>query len=110
MGTGQTMTKLKQRRLGRTGLIVTELGLGAMDTAQVPEGQETLHLALRIGINFIDTARDYEGSEYLIGQLIRARGAKEFHIATKTFSRSRNGAQYDQDRFIRTVLQSSIVV
>lgn len=42
--------------------MVTELGLGAMDTPQVPEGQETLRLALKLGINFVDTAREYHGS------------------------------------------------
>ena len=97
------MRRLKQRRMGRTGLMVAELGLGAMDTPQVLEGQETLHLALDMGINFVDTARDYQGSEYLIGQVIREMETKGFHIATKTFSRSRDGAQYDVDRSLRVL-------
>ena len=67
------MSNLKKRRLGKTGLMVTELGLGAMDTPQSREGPETLNSALDSGINFVDTARDYAGSEYLIGQVIRAR-------------------------------------
>ena len=33
--------------------MVTELGLGAMDTPQAKEGAETVHLALNLGINFI---------------------------------------------------------
>ena len=97
------LAPIKKRRLGKTGLMVAELGLGAMDTPQVAEGGETLHLALETGINFVDTARDYQGSEYLIGQVIREREAKGFYIATKTFSRSRDGAQYDVDRSLRVL-------
>lgn len=92
---------LKSRRLGRTELMVTELGLGAMDTPQVQEGRETLHVALDLGINFIDTARDYQDSEFLIGEVLRERGIKDFYVATKTFSRTRDGSQYDVDRSLK---------
>ncbi len=68
------MVELKRRRLGRTGLAVAELGLGAMDTPQSAEGAETLRAALDEGIDFVDTARDYAGSEFLIGQVVRERG------------------------------------
>ena len=53
---------LPKRRMGRTNLMVTELGLGAMDTPQVEEGSETLKLALDSGINFVDTARNSDGN------------------------------------------------
>lgn len=95
------MSPLHRRRLGRTGLLVAELGLGAMDTPQSEQGEETLHLALDLGINFIDTARIYQGSEYLIGKVIRAREDKGFHIASKTINRTMDGAQYDVDRTLR---------
>jgi len=95
------VAEIKKRRLGRTNLMVTELGLGAMDTPQSPQGAETLQLALDMGINFIDTARIYKDSEYLIGSVINARGGKNFYIATKTINRSSDGAQYDVDRSLR---------
>lgn len=95
------MGEIKQRRLGRTDLMVTELGLGTLDTGQAPEGKETLHLALDLGIKFIDTARIYEGSEYFIGEVIRERGHKDFYVATKTIKRSSDGCQYDVDRSLR---------
>ena len=95
------MPEIKHRRLGKTGLSVTELGLGAMDTPQVPEGEETLNMALDLDINLVDTAREYEGSEYLIGQVVRARESNRFHIATKTMRRDINGSQHDVDRSLR---------
>jgi aryl-alcohol dehydrogenase-like predicted oxidoreductase len=90
--------ELRRRRLGRTNLEVTELGLGAMDTPGSPEGAETLRAALDAGIDFVDTAREYAGSEFLIGQEVRARGAKTFRLGTKTFSRTADGAQREVDR------------
>ena len=95
--------EIKKRRLGRTNLMVTELGLGAMDTPQVEEGSETVQLALDLGIDFIDTARGYEGSEYLIGEVVRARGKKDFYVATKTFSRTSDGSQHDVDRSLQVL-------
>jgi len=78
--------------------MVTELGLGAMDTPESPEGAATLEAALDLGIDFVDTAREYTGSEFLIGQVVRARGDADFHIATKTFSHTLDGSQHDVDR------------
>ncbi len=92
------MAGLQRRRLGRTGLLVAELGLGAMDTPTSPEATETLTTALNLGINVIDTAREYAGSEFLIGQMVRARESADFHIATKTFSHGIDGSQRDVDR------------
>ncbi|MPZ98621.1 MAG: hypothetical protein GEU80_04630 [Dehalococcoidia bacterium] len=94
------MAELKRRRLGRTGLMVTELGLGAMDTPQSPEGKATLNAALDRGVDFVDTAREYEGSEFLIGQVVRAREEASFHIASKTFSHTLDGSQRDIDRSV----------
>ena len=89
---------MKRRRLGRTGLLVSELGLGAMDTPHSPEADDTVAVALDYGIDFIDTARDYEGSEFLLGRVNRARGLGDAHISSKTFKRSGSGAQWEVDR------------
>ncbi len=98
------MSGLKRRRLGRTGLMVPELGLGAMDTPTSPEGEATLRAAIEQGITFIDTAREYAGSEMLIGQTLRGTApAPALCLASKTFSRTANGAQYDIDRSLRAL-------
>ena len=90
--------QIQKRRLGRTNLQVTELGFGAMDTPQVPEGKDTLLSALSLGINFIDTSRIYEGSEFLIGQIVSSFNRDDLIIASKTINRTRDGAQHDIDR------------
>jgi len=69
-----------------------------MDTPGSPEASATVHAALDRGVNFIDTARDYAGSEYLLARVIRERGRRDFHVGTKTFSRTADGAQRDVDR------------
>jgi len=99
--------ELRRRRLGRTNLLVTEVGLGAMDTPTSPDGAATLVAAEDAGINFVDTARDYAGSEFLIGQHVRAlaevgRGTN-FLLASKTFSHNVNGSQRDIDRSAATL-------
>ncbi len=84
--------------------MVTELGLGAMDTPTAPEGGDTLRAALKGGITFIDTAREYAGSEMLIGQVLRETDPRgDLCLASKTFSRTANGAQYDIDRSLRAL-------
>ena len=101
------MPPLNQRRLGRTNLDVTELGLGAMDTPTSKEGPATIEATHNLGINFIDTARDYAGSEFLIGQHIRERRAHNLPanllITSKTFSHTINGSQRDVDRSLATL-------
>jgi uncharacterized protein len=94
---------LKTRRLGRTDLMVTELGLGAMDTPESSEGAATVEAAIEDGITFVDTARDYAGSEFLLGQIIRAHGSAPFHVASKTFSHNIDGSQRDVDKSLSTL-------
>jgi aryl-alcohol dehydrogenase-like predicted oxidoreductase len=89
---------MRRRRLGRTGLMVAELGLGAMDTPHSQEALATIEAAAAAGIDFVDTAREYEGSEFLLGQFVRGHGQPPFRIATKTFMRTANGSQREVDR------------
>lgn len=93
------MKELKKRRLGRTNLMVAELGFGAMNIPEVEESEalKTLSLALDLGVNFVDTARAYGHSELLIGKVVKTR-EKDFYLATKTLSRTKNGALRDIDK------------
>ena len=104
------MSGIRERRLGKTGLIVTELGLGAMDTPQAPDGAKTIGTAIELGINFIDSGREYEGSEYLLGQVLRDKGETCVHVSTKSMSRGINAVQYDVDRSLSVLGTDHIAV
>lgn len=75
------------RRLGHSGLLVSEVGLGTnnfgtrLDEAR---GREVLHQALDLGITFIDTADVYGkgASESLLGKLLGPR-RQQVVLATK---------------------------
>jgi predicted aldo/keto reductase-like oxidoreductase len=97
------MPSIKTRRLGRTGLEIPELGLGAMDTPNSLERRETVEAALAGGIRFIDTAREYAGSEFLLGDVIRSGAAEGVVISSKTFAHDVNRSQYDIDDSLRTL-------
>ncbi len=81
---------MKQRKLGTQGLTVSELGLGCMGmTFAYGKGDEgesiaTIHRALDLGVNFLDTAEVYGPytNELLVGKAIRGRRAG-LVIATK---------------------------
>ena len=70
-----------KRELGRTGLLVTTLGYGAMELRGAPRARDIteaqaetiLNEVLDAGINYIDTSIDYGLSEERIGRYISKR-------------------------------------
>jgi aryl-alcohol dehydrogenase-like predicted oxidoreductase len=73
---------INERRLGRTGLSVSEVGYGAWGIggsmwlgAEDDESVRALNRAIDLGLNFIDTAAVYGNghSERLVGQVVRER-------------------------------------
>jgi aryl-alcohol dehydrogenase-like predicted oxidoreductase len=82
---------MERRRLGKTGLEVSEIGYGAWGISGVQwEGAEddesirALNRAIDLGLNFIDTAAAYgDGhSERLVGQVVRDR-TEQVYVASK---------------------------
>lgn len=82
---------MKHRKLGRTGIQVSEVGLGTWQLGSADWGQVSEHDAVAIlqraadsGVNFLDTADVYGGgvSERIIGKFLKQTD-HTIHVATK---------------------------
>lgn len=77
---------MEKRQLGQTDLQVSVLGFGGSEIGYEHASAETvarlLNSALDAGLNVIDTAECYEGSEELIGQTVSHR-RQDFYLFTK---------------------------
>src|SRR5262245_32520821 len=83
---------MKYRKLGRTGLQISIMGmgtgggpdpLGQKSGRPEPEMQRLLHRAFELGINFFDTAPGYMESEAILGRALQSLPREKVIISTK---------------------------
>lgn len=109
---------MRYRTLGKTGLKVSELGLGAsqLGRREVEEKdvERLLRGALDLGVNFIDTAAMYKLSEERIGRYLGDAGDKVI-IATKAGDYSvpdgngfRTVVDFSPEAIFRTIEESRV--
>ena len=94
---------MKYRNLGKSGLKVSEIGLGSLEFGGRLDEQDSVSLinnALDLGINFIDTADVYNAgrSEEFVGKAIKGRRsnvivATKFGIATSDYPNDYGGSR-----------------
>jgi len=88
---------MNYRPLGRTGVLVSPLCLGAMNFGGPTEEAESIAIinrALDGGINFIDTANVYNAgeSERIVGKALKENGRRsEVVLATKVYGKMGEG-------------------
>jgi len=85
---------MEKIRLGRTEMMVTQLGFGGIPIQRVSEDEAVavVRRCLELGITFIDTANGYTNSEGRIGRAISGR-REGVVLATKTAARNREDAE-----------------
>jgi len=110
---------MKMRQLGRSGLEVSALGMGAMNLSfgtgkavQEQDGIRVLHAAIEQGINFFDTAQadGPNTNETLLGKAL-SPFRKQLIIATKFGFKLENGVTVGTDSSpanIRAVAEASL--
>lgn len=103
---------MQYRKLGRTELSVSCIGLGGIgiiseNCKEYSQALEVIKEALARGINFIDTAVIYEDSENKIGYAFE-KLQKDCIVATKTMCRDYAGARQDIERSLRNLKKKCI--
>lgn len=86
---------IPKRRLGKTGLEVTILGLGGEGILRSygndREADELINTALDLGINYMESARAYASSEVYYGRALKGR-RKDIYLSSKSHARDKAGA------------------
>ena len=84
-----------KRKLGKTGVDMTILGLGGEGILRTfgyeREAYQLINRAIDCGINYLESARAYAGSESYYGMAIKER-RKDIFLASKSHARDKNGA------------------
>lgn len=81
---------MNYRRLGRTGLKLSEIGLGGWMTFEnMPkeQGRAIMDAALALGVTLLDTANAYGRGkcETIWGELLKGKGRDKYVLATKVY-------------------------
>ncbi len=88
-------TDIPRRRLGKTGLDVSILGLGGEGILRTfgndKAAGELINTAIDAGVNYLESARAYEGSEQYYGAALKGRRDK-IYLASKSHARDKAGA------------------
>jgi aryl-alcohol dehydrogenase-like predicted oxidoreductase len=105
--------EMRYRRLGRTGEVVSVLGLGGHHIGRQKEEKESITIiraAIDAGITFMDNCWDYHdgGSEVRMGKALQDGYRKKVFLMTKIDGRTRKAAAQQLDQSLRR-LQTDVI-
>jgi predicted aldo/keto reductase-like oxidoreductase len=97
------------RKLGKTGLMVSEVGFGGIPVQRVDfgEAEKIIRRCLEHGINFFDTARGYTDSEEKLGQALAGNRDKVI-LASKSMARPADAIIEDVEKSLKKLRTSYI--
>ncbi|TAJ17659.1 MAG: hypothetical protein EPO68_09040 [Planctomycetota bacterium] len=74
---------MRTRRVGRTDLCISAVGLGTCQLRLLPEARAlaTLRRGIELGVDWIHTSPDYEGAEELVARAVR-ESERVVHVAS----------------------------
>lgn len=89
---------IRKRKLGKTGMEVSEVSFGCMITSD----QSVIERAADLGVNLFDTARVYQGgnNERLVGAALKSRRDKVY-ISTKSIASTKDDALAHLDESLK---------
>ena len=94
---------MERVRFGRTGLEVSRIALGGIPIMRVSleKAAEIVREAIRLGINFIDTANAYGDSEIKVHEGIKGIPRDEIVLATKSGAKDKQTLNAHLDKSLR---------
>ncbi len=98
---------IPRRQLGKTGQLVSIIGIGGWDIGNVRDSREAIaimHQAIDEGVNFFDNCWDYHNgrSEELMGEALSSEGRRsKVFLMTKVCARDYKGAQTQLEQSLR---------
>ncbi|HMK50128.1 MAG TPA: aldo/keto reductase [Dissulfurispiraceae bacterium] len=102
----ETVSPIQRRRLGKTGVDVTILGLGGEGVLRThghdSEAYALINRAIDLGINYFDSAKAYAGCESYHGKALGER-RKEIFLTGKSHARDKKGALNHLHDTLRTI-------
>ncbi len=100
---------METRVLGKTGLRVSELGLGGLFISSVggefEQAKRAILRAIELGVNYIDTAPGYANSEAVLGKVLREVDTPLI-LSTKLGGRPQPFKPQDKDCLMQSVKES----
>jgi aryl-alcohol dehydrogenase-like predicted oxidoreductase len=98
--------EIPKRKLGKTGVEATALGLGGEGILRTfgrdKAAYELINRALDLGINYCESARAYQGSESYYGLALRERRGEIF-LTSKSHARDKAGARVHLEQTLKNM-------